>query len=707
MTTLPPAVIYGIITVLVVLSVGLGILTVLLASRLKKIKIKAASAVNDFLQENIEASRAEYKRIANNDDISLQGDSDISQLAPALRAKMLGLELRFREEEGGKKFWKKYEPKVGEYITTLQDTKKSRYSIVDASEDANKATEHNLNEYQERIENAYRKLSTDRKNNYTNSNAEGLLQELKTLNSLLIVKTDTSEEAQKQAEEMFPTNFDELFIDTAEEEKPAPVQFINVLQNNVAMPGSSPQVFNNVQAENGVPGQEDTKYIPPNEFVRRAEEAASSGLSLKHQDLPNPSKGIRDLIQDLHNRTEEELHKLRGKYAAQQNLMEKLLSGLGELHASEIDQQHVDTAREEVEKLQVLSTESESVIHLLEDEIIQLQKSLKLIDDEVSTVKHLEDLEYNEIKTLNSRLGEKDVQLEAVNLQLVAMALEAEKQVKLSAEKVEKISPEAQKELEEEIQRELKKEMKKEFQKVENKADNLQHTSQEDAVILEFSKRAMQAKTYEFLAESIVKSVQLMELGCLVEVIHGKDYFNANTKGADTQENKGLLKMSGTDKVIEIRGKVLINFPDVKILVLNINKTHKARYQHTTDSLTFIAEIATAQLDVIERYSAAEISRQQLKKVILAVAATAKNMETRLKAHNGEATTVMNKLLMHVNSEMSKISLTVGQQQALQGALTEGKEKFVHLYTSGATTDTSLSQLLKTLAPLLKEFSAK
>lgn len=223
-------------------------------------------------------------------------------------------------------------------------------------------------------------------------------------------------------------------------------------------------------------------------------------------------------------------------------------------------------------------------------------------------------------------------------------------------------------------------------------------TASEIGIVLNFLRLSFACDDYRSLCAEVVEALNCYELHGAVQIRGRLGSHSLGTNGICSAFDESILnKMFGHSRLFEFSSCLSCNYPNIIIIVKNLDRGNSERRGRMKDNIAFLAEAANVRIEAIDKSHLLIEKHQIQSRLVTTTRAALHEIEQRQFDQLSELDQIFQDLQDSFEERLITLGLTETQESDLTALIQCAMERSKTLYRDGLSTEASLKKILSRL----------
>jgi len=237
-----------------------------------------------------------------------------------------------------------------------------------------------------------------------------------------------------------------------------------------------------------------------------------------------------------------------------------------------------------------------------------------------------------------------------------------------------------------------------EAQSMREMAMNFLSSAGENSILLNFVRQAVAAKSYEELAQILVKAVVEFGVQCSVAIRHDAGQTTLTSHGeANELELAILSRMSVMGRLVEFKRQFIVNYNLVSLLICCDPMDTPEKISRIRDNAAILAETTEALCENVSMRMQSMARAEQLQIAVIAAGSAVENVRKNHHHMLLDTRILLQELIDKVESTYSWLSTSGTQEAAISGNMNESVQKILNLLSNESHFDDEIAKVHEAL----------
>jgi CheY-like chemotaxis protein len=237
-----------------------------------------------------------------------------------------------------------------------------------------------------------------------------------------------------------------------------------------------------------------------------------------------------------------------------------------------------------------------------------------------------------------------------------------------------------------------------EAQSMREMAMNFLSSAGENGILLNFVREAVVVKSYEELAQILVKAVVEFGVQCSVAIRHDDGQTTLTSHGeANELELSILSRMSVMGRLVEFKRQFIVNYNLVSLLICCDPMDSAEKISRIRDNAAILAETTEALCENVSMRVQSMARAEQLQIAVIAAGTAVENVRKNHHHMLLDTRILLQELIDKVESTYSWLSTSRAQESAISGNMNESVQKILNLLSTESHFDDEIAKVHEAL----------
>ena len=243
-----------------------------------------------------------------------------------------------------------------------------------------------------------------------------------------------------------------------------------------------------------------------------------------------------------------------------------------------------------------------------------------------------------------------------------------------------------------------KQRLTQEAQALRDMAMNFLSNSGESSILLGFVRKAVEARSYEALAQYLVDAASEFGVQCSVMLRHPEGQTMLTSHGeANHLERSILERMSGMGRLVEFKSQFIVNFDRVSVMIRTDKQDSQEKIGRIRDNTKTLAETAEALCENVSMRVQSMAHAEQMQIALMTASAAVDKLRENHQHMLLDTRILLQELVDNVESTYSWLGTTHGQEAAISGRMQESVQNVLALLTNESQFNEEISNVQQAL----------
>ena len=221
----------------------------------------------------------------------------------------------------------------------------------------------------------------------------------------------------------------------------------------------------------------------------------------------------------------------------------------------------------------------------------------------------------------------------------------------------------------------------------------------QSGILMNFVRASIRCRSYEELSERLMDAVRELHINCFGEIRRPDGLpVRFRSDGVSTSlEESVMAKLSTMGRIFQFSSRLVINFPQVTIVVQDLPKEADEETGKIRDNIAILAETTDALCENVQMRQSASAHAEQLQLAMMQANTAALSMRDDMKRMLLDARLLLQELEDNVNRAHSWLGTTADQERAISAMMDESVQKVLGTI-SRINIDEKMGAILATMA---------
>lgn len=221
-------------------------------------------------------------------------------------------------------------------------------------------------------------------------------------------------------------------------------------------------------------------------------------------------------------------------------------------------------------------------------------------------------------------------------------------------------------------------------------------------VVLEFMRRSFACQTYQDVAEALLATLQAYDLRGTVQVrgqygvcdqVSDNSYHPLQASVVETLAQMG--------RIVQFRSRVIVNYPQVSLLVHNLPLEDEERVGRLRDHLTTLVEGADARVQALDVSASLVLQQQQIAAALHGIRTSMEHSSVHALNNRNRSQDVLSGMSDRIEREFTVMGLTEYQEGLILGVINDAGSHVLSLFDEAADIEKSFTDVIKRMENLV------
>ena len=243
-------------------------------------------------------------------------------------------------------------------------------------------------------------------------------------------------------------------------------------------------------------------------------------------------------------------------------------------------------------------------------------------------------------------------------------------------------------------QKEEHERLKQEARSMHEMAMNFLSNAGENGVLLNFVRKAVEAKSYEKLAEELINAISEFGVESSVMLRHPEGQTILSSHGKPNQLEQSILtNMSGMGRIFKFQRQFIVNYHSVSLMFCNSPTDSLEKIGRIRDHAAILAETAEALCENVSMRIQSIARSEQMQIALI----TASESITSLRGNHHrlmlDTRILLQELIDNVEATYPWLSTSRGQEATISGKMNESVDKILEVLSNENKFDEEITKI--------------